>query len=469
MKHILLLTSLFLTFPFSVQSRSKEATLEKMTSAFFQSGHSFSAAYFITLYLNAGLTWNDEMERLLLRLFLQNGSLSFIDLKDSAVRRYQKLSPTILFIFGSRFFEQKRYGSSIKLLRKIPDSHILAAEKFFILGAAYGLNKKYKKAHGYYEKCREYAKREEGDADKEALKIYFSFVGESCMIHRARLFYEQKKYQKSLNIYDKISKVSYLWPYTLLEKAWSHYKLKNYNRTLGLLATYKSPIMENYFFPEGDVLRALSYVQMCYWEDVKTVVDEYNTQVSKSDRLKRILLKYRNSDTWFVKEAVRTIKKRSTKEKPFVEGLMIQIRKKVKFNRDMSAWIRLKKELGHVRRIPNALVRERLVAGLKENFVLRTKYLNYYIKEQMFHFLNEMNKFSQEMLIVNVEVASVARLDFYSKKKTSSKRRLGSLWNVERTSRQQLYSFNGEFWADELGDYSFALKSKCGKGERDKK
>ena len=32
---------------------------------------------------------------------------------------------------------------------------------------------------------------------------------------------------------------------------------------------------------------------------------------------------------------------------------------------------------------------------------------------------------------------------------------------VERNEKQYFWDFNGEFWADELGDYVFALKSEC--------
>jgi hypothetical protein len=32
-----------------------------------------------------------------------------------------------------------------------------------------------------------------------------------------------------------------------------------------------------------------------------------------------------------------------------------------------------------------------------------------------------------------------------------------------RRDDQLWWSFNGEFWTDELGDYVFALESECGK------
>ena len=442
-------------------ARMKEANLQKLISTFSETGHTFSSAYFLTLYLNAGLTWNDEMEDLLLRIFLRTGSLSFENLKLQVLKRYRKISPVVNFIFGSRFFAQKRYSLSSQLLNTIPPDHPLAAEKFFFMGASYGLNAKYKQAMISYKKCRKYADQQEEDADTDALKVYFAFIGESCKIHQGRLLYEQKKYRDSLRVYKRIPKTSYLWPYILLEKAWVYYKLKNYNRVLGLLATYKSPVMENYFFPEGDYLMALSYFRMCYWSDIKWIFDKYKVQSGKAKKLKKTLLRHRSSDTWFFKQMVKSIKRKPDRRRPFIEGLMIQIRKKMKSNRDLAAWIRIKKEISKIKQVKNALIRDRLVRALKNNLALRTKYLNYYIKEQMFRFLNQMNRFSEEMLVINVESASSAKLEFFTKKKRTTKRTLGSLNNVKRTSRQQLYSFNGEFWADELGDYSFALKSQC--------
>ena len=37
----------------------------------------------------------------------------------------------------------------------------------------------------------------------------------------------------------------------------------------------------------------------------------------------------------------------------------------------------------------------------------------------------------------------------------------GSDSNVSRKSNQYFFDFNGSFWADELGDYSFGLQTAC--------
>ena len=137
-----------------VIARSKAEKLEKLATTFSKAGNVFSSAYFLKLYLNSGLYWNERMEKLLLDVFLKIGPLSFEDLNTSVLKLYSPKSSVINFIFGSRFFAQERYSTSIKLLGSIPPSHTLAAEKFFFMGAAYGLNGKYDKAQDYYEKCR---------------------------------------------------------------------------------------------------------------------------------------------------------------------------------------------------------------------------------------------------------------------------------------------------------------------------
>ncbi len=40
-------------------------------------------------------------------------------------------------------------------------------------------------------------------------------------------------------------------------------------------------------------------------------------------------------------------------------------------------------------------------------------------------------------------------------------KKLGSLGRPALRDDQMFYSFNGEFWADELGDYTFALRPEC--------
>ncbi len=74
-------------------------------------------------------------------------------------------------------------------------------------------------------------------------------------------------------------------------------------------------------------------------------------------------------------------------------------------------------------------------------------------------------------LIADFEKISFLKLEILKRAKdilldrpARTKSRSRGLVEPERRSNQYQWSFNGEFWLDEVGDYVFQLKSKCDQG-----
>ena len=66
------------------------------------------------------------------------------------------------------------------------------------------------------------------------------------------------------------------------------------------------------------------------------------------------------------------------------------------------------------------------------------------------------------MFNLKLELLSKKREEIYNTKPDQiQERNRGTDKNVNRKSNQYFFDFNGSFWADELGDYSFGLKSHC--------
>ena len=70
-----------------------------------------------------------------------------------------------------------------------------------------------------------------------------------------------------------------------------------------------------------------------------------------------------------------------------------------------------------------------------------------------------MYKAFEGMSYIKLETFSQMKAKLYSFKDDGAKR--GDAKYIERNDKQYFWNFNGEFWADELGDYVFALKSEC--------
>jgi len=91
-------------------------------------------------------------------------------------------------------------------------------------------------------------------------------------------------------------------------------------------------------------------------------------------------------------------------------------------------------------------------------------------------FVRERLATEYKSLLVNVSTIDIVKLEMLRRSRAQveklgdtlnvgedewGQKKRGSLGRPGRRSNQYFWTFNGEFWADELGDYVFALRPEC--------
>ncbi|MCO4794952.1 MAG: hypothetical protein KC493_14645 [Bacteriovoracaceae bacterium] len=437
--------------------RDRELSIELFKSKYF-----FSALAFAKNYIAGVKELDPEFEAVIAKLMIKTGTMSFSYMDRKILKRHLK-SPTLALAYGIRMSQLKKWNESNKALSNVPADHRFGPEARMLQGAALNMLMKDNEAVEMYKQCIKVSKKIEDDAAKEKLGRYYAIIKESCFIHLGRIEYRNGNYEEAKLLYRSIPKTSYRFPYILMEKAWNAYQREDYNRSLGVLVTYKNPLMSSYFFPESEVLRALSYFKLCLWEDsMVTIENYYKRYKTKSDALKSILMKHKRSHTYFLKLIFAPIEE-TEKLHPYVRNMMTQIRKKIKFSIDLVSYKKAQNELKFIKKLPTSKLKYLMEGELKETLKWRTTHLNHYIKKQMFDFVNQIHRFSYEMFNIKLEILARKRDLVWENKQLISSRSRGSHENLKRESDEHFYDFRGEFWADELGDYSFGLKSNCEK------
>ncbi|MEI8346992.1 MAG: hypothetical protein WCG27_05970 [Pseudomonadota bacterium] len=429
----------------------------------------FSAAEHAKICLTENSTkdFDGKFEKSLEDIVTYTGTESFMDFDPAIMAKYN--SPTLSFILALQSFKNGRYKDVRSYAAKIPSDHKFGAEALFVLGSSLNLVKDYAPAKEAYEKCVSVADTAEGKQKNEKIKRYYSIIKESCVIHQARMHFKKKEFELAIQKYEVIGHQSYMWPYILLEKAWASYSLGDYNRALGLLVTYKSPLLDSYFFPESEWLMALSYHRLCLWNDTLQVVNQYyQVYKSRSDELREMLNKNQGSDDYFINLMIAPIES-VERQNPYIHNLVTQIRKKIKFNLDSYYFEQARKELAQVQKLKDKNLSLELATLLQEVIKHRKVALNHLVKKQMFDFINEIHKYSYDLFQLKLEVVSQQRDLLYRDKQLISDRGRGSYANVNRRVDQYMWDFRGEFWADELGYYSFGLKSNCSEVKKEVK
>jgi hypothetical protein len=291
-----------------------------------------------------------------------------------------------------------------------------------------------------------------------------------CIAGQARVLYEREQFAEADRVYDRVAKQSLVWPEILFEQAWNSYRRSEFNRTLGKLVSYKSPALSFVFNPEVDVLRAQSFLSLCLYNDANQVVDDFNrTYALVGDRVKELLLKNEKSLSAFFDAGKLVVAQPLTSSQP-LNRVMNRFVRSPSFQRWVQSERDLMVELQNIRGFAAAQPGVALEKGkgfpdfLAEVLNFRLKAIRalagVFVKNSLLDYYSELISNYEKMSFIRLEMLRRFKEKLLSKKAASEERGRG---NVRPTRRDDQYywSFNGEFWNDELGDYVFGLESEC--------
>ena len=401
---------------------------------------------------------NDDLKRLE-DLLYYTGIELLEDYEPSLLLKYPTSSTR--FILARQALQQKKFKTALELFSKVHPDHRYYPEGKLLEAQVHDQQGNFKKRLEAYEACQSSADQNENSAKTEKIKRYYRMVSEICLVNKARHHFKVEEYKEAIEAYSKIPKKSYKWPYLLLEKAWVYYQMGDYNRALGLLTTYKSPLLDTYFFPEAEYLAALSYFRLCLYEDSLTIIDQfYKVYRPRFQALEAVLKQNRNSQNYFYDMMFKPgddLKKHAE----FVQHILTRMKKQTRFSLDFNAIFKINQEIKRIAHNEKPVIKNLLIPHLtevKENMVNK---INYNAKTDIFQFLEGVPFLSSELFKLNLEIISRKKDLVYANKKLIADRSRGDYSNVKRSKFEYFWTFQGAFWADELGDYSLGLKSNC--------
>jgi hypothetical protein len=401
---------------------------------------------------------NSSLERLEKLLFFTGIEL-LEDYELSLLEKYPTSS--IHFILARRYFKKKEYKKSQEHLKNVKAEHRYFPESQLLKGQIFGDLGQFDDESESYFSCQKTAEREEHKASNEKIKRYYRMIHEICLINKARRLFKQGHYKESIDAYDQVPKKSYKWPYVLLEKAWAYYHLGDYNRSLGLLITYKSPLLDTYFFPEAEYLAALNYLKLCLYDDSLTIINQYyQFYRPRFNQLEKFLSVNLKSQDYFYNLMFKH-EMESKDVEDFAFKIVTRLKKQTRFSLDFNTIYKINKEIEAIYSSEDQALKRRLIPHLnlvKENIISK---INYNAKEDIFNFLETVPFFSSQLFKIQLETLSKKKDLIYTGRTLISDRSRGDYENVKRSRFEYFWKFEGAFWADELGDYSLGLKSNC--------
>lgn len=301
-----------------------------------------------------------------------------------------------------------------------------------------------------------------------------------CMAGVARSYYEQNKFDDADRAYDRIQKSSLVWPDILFEQAWNAFARQEYNRTLGKLVSYKSPALSFVFNPEIDVLRAQSYLALCLYSDANDVINEFNGRYNRiGEEVKQFVESHANDLEAFYSEGHQALSG-SIYINQNMRPMLNQFVRGPYFTSLVHNEIEIASELEGIRRFAVTNMGGRAQASdpgrgfpgfLNQVLDWRKKSVHIlggmFVKNSLIDYHSQLVGNFEKMAFIKLEMLKRAKDQLIYKNQPALAHAGERGWGNQTPHRkdyQYYWSFNGEFWNDEIGDYVFGLESQCGKG-----
>lgn len=97
-------------------------------------------------------------------------------------------------------------------------------------------------------------------------------------LNLARTYYALGNFGRAMEFYGRVERADSSWPEAHFERAWAHYQVNDMAGTLGLLMTHDSPFFADWYLPEAQLLRAQALFMMCKFPDAGTAIDRFEAQ-----------------------------------------------------------------------------------------------------------------------------------------------------------------------------------------------
>ena len=373
----------------------------------------------------------------------------------------------LYYLTGLRYYGKEELNKARQYFGEVSSKSDLYLRSKYFEGVIYNQQGKLKSAVRSFRDVY----REEVEVYNDARELKeVEQLKDLSLINIARIYYGLQRFDESTKYYDLVSHESIYWPQSLFENAWSNFMQNNLNETLGQLLTVKSPFyLDNEFVPEATVLRALTFFNLCKYDEVEKIlltfeknhrpiqeelrdfVQQYATEEGKQladQAWDHYFTGQRNDSTLIPKSAFDRVL-RNKDLQGIVRHLEVMDEEEALIDEQKSRW---NESVG--------TYLKKVLEADRERYKRRAGRL---MLAEMARTANYLSDLLTQSEIIRFEVVDAQRVDYQYKAQTMDLS--GGLADKEidfATSVEYVYwPFNGEFWKDELGYYVYTEQSDC--------
>ena len=245
------------------------------------------------------------------------------------------------------------------------------------------------------------------------------------------------------------------WLEGLWEASYAHYRIGEHEKALGNLLTLQSAYFKDEYFPESWVLKAIVYYENCRYPEARLVLETFNaTYEPLYDELLALAARP-TPPAVFLEQAVSPRARRLAFTDPSIKRLA-----------DAAAEIDAEVDRGIGGR-PEAFRASPLAATLKQRLAKEKTQLTteagQRARAKLEYERDQLRSMLAQALRISIEVSRQEREALEGSLAAGSQVEVVKdlRWTHAVSDEHLYWPYQGEFWRDELGTYSYTLTKGC--------
>ena len=181
----------------------------------------------------------------------------------------------LYYLLGVRLYEQDKLTEARKYFDQVSEKSDLYTRAKYFSGVIANKQGKLKTAVRAFTEVAQVKASAQTLQELEELDR----LRDLSLLNIARIYYGLAQYDQANTYFATVPRNSRYWPESLFESAWANFLLNDLNLSLGQLLTLESPFYRNdEFIPEATVLRALTFFNLCEYDDVDRLLLDFDAQ-----------------------------------------------------------------------------------------------------------------------------------------------------------------------------------------------
>lgn len=374
----------------------------------------------------------------------------------------EKYRDRFSYLVGRHLYTQLEIDDALRLLGQVKPASDDFAKARYIAGVTH---------------VADYDAEAAVDAFKDTLRVLMTKrdnsslnEDETKLLHlanlgMARVFYSTGSVGTSLKFYSEVPRSSDLWATALFESSWAYFQVDQYNKALGNLHSLFSPFFRTEYFPEAPILSAVIFFYNCKYDRVRASLEEFAFTYEPMLAAVQNVLATKGDDPegmfeWLlaVRDGAESPELRAVAESTIDDQ---QVRNKINLIRSIEQEIALLAEK------PSTWKGSGLGSNLSQDANLAISFARGdaggIVIQRLERVAREIQDYTleQEKILFEVTRAERGEIEADLRNEMAVESNVTKPPRVKVSDEELYWTFEGEYWRDELGFYLFTVNSEC--------